>query len=371
MTTKMRLSDGIVDARSDTVTKPTPAMRQAMCDAIVGDDVLGDDFTVKALERKVADLFGFEAGVFTPSGTMANLLGIATHCDERGSEAIIGDKSHVHIYEQGGISSLMGVHSRTLANSANGELPLEDVRGAIRVIEDDHFPRTKVVCLENTQNKCGGKVLSQSYVASVAELCHSHGVALHMDGARIWNAVVAQGDVPIQDYLKGCDSASVCLSKAIGAPVGSVLLGTKDFARKAKRLRKAVGGSMRQAGVLAAAALEAINEIFPKIVEDHARAKRFASALESAQGLECMHPESNMVLVRITQPGLTAASMVKELEMSHGVLVLPTSESPPTIRVVFHHQVTDNGVERLVSGFRDSVLELATNPKLNEIMMSE
>lgn len=368
---KMQLSDGAVDARSDTVTKPTRAMREAMLDAVVGDNVLGDNPTVKALERKVSGLFGFEAGVFTPSGTMANLLGIATHCDERGSEAIIGDKSHVHVYEQGGMSSLMGVHSRTLANRPNGEIDIEDIKGAIRTIEDDHFPRTKVVCLENTQNKCGGKVLSQSYVAAVSELCHSHGVALHMDGARIWNAVVATGNVPINEYLRGCDSASVCLSKAIGAPVGSVLLGNAEFVRKAKRLRKAVGGSMRQAGVLAAAALEAINEIYPKIADDHRRANLFASSLRGAQGLECMSPESNMVLVRLTQPGITAAAMVKELEMSHGVLVLPTSELPPTIRVVFHHQITDGGVERLVSGFKESILDLAQDPKLTEIMMAD
>jgi len=366
----MRLSDGVVDARSDTVTKPTARMREAMARAEVGDDVLGDDRTVKALERKMATLFGFEAAVFTPSGTMANLLAVATWGDERGSEAIIGDKSHVHLYEQGGMSSLMGVHSRTLKNREDGTLALEDIRAAIRTVSDDHFPVTKVVTLENTQNKCGGKVLPVEYVREVGALCAAHGVKLHMDGARIWNALAASIDhVRIDHILQGCDSASICLSKAIGAPVGSVLLGDEAFVRKAKRLRKALGGSMRQVGVLAAAALEAIDEVFPKIAEDHERARAFANALQGATGLECATPESNLVLVRSTIPGITSEMLMRELEMSHGVLVLPTNQD--TIRVAFHHQITDAGVERLVSGFRESVLELARDPKLNEIMMSD
>jgi threonine aldolase len=369
MSFAMRLSDGVVDARSDTVTKPTDAMRRAMADAEVGDDVLGDDRTVKALEHKMASTFGFQAAVFTPSGTMANLLAIACWCDERGSEAIIGDKSHVHLYEQGGMSSLMGVHSRTLKNREDGTLALEDIRAAIRTVSDDHFPVTKVVALENTQNKCGGKVLPVDYVREVGALCAEHGVKLHMDGARIWNAMATIGNVRAEDFLRGCDSASVCLSKAIGAPVGSVLLGDEAFVRKAKRLRKALGGSMRQVGVLAAAALEAIDEVFPKITEDHERAKAFAAALQGATGLECATPESNLVLVRSTIPGITSDILMRELEMSHGVLVFPTNQD--TIRVAFHHQITDEGVERLITGFRESVLELARDPKLNEIMMSD
>ena len=364
---RQQLSDGVVDARSDTVTKPTEAMRAAMAAAVVGDDVLGDDPTVKALEHKMASMFNFEAGVFVPSGTMANLLAIATHCDERGSEAIIGDKSHVHVYEQGGMSSLMGVHSRTLANQPDGTLAIKDIKGAIRTISDDHFPVTKVVCLENTQNKCGGKVLSGEYVREVASLCQAHGVKLHMDGARLWNAIAALG-LATQEILAGCDSASICLSKAIGAPVGSVLLGNAEFVRKAKRLRKALGGSMRQVGVLAAAALEALNEVFPKLADDHARARSFASALVGAKGLECEAPMSNMVLVGITAPNVTSDALTRELEMAHGVLVLPTNAQ--TIRVVFHHQITDAGVQRLVNGFIESVLSLAQGDPLNEIMMS-
>lgn len=365
----MKLSDGVVDARSDTVTKPTDRMRDAMRDATVGDDVLGDDLTVKALELQVARAFGFASGLFCPSGTMANLLAVATHCDERGSEAIIGDRSHVHLYEQGGMSSLMGVHSRTIPNRADGTLHLDDLRGAIRTVSDDHFPVTKVICLENTQNKCGGKVLALEYVREVAALCKAHGVKLHMDGARIWNAATAYGSgVPMNEILQGCDSASVCLSKAIGAPVGSVLLGEPEFIRKARRLRKALGGGLRQVGVLAAAALEAISEVFPKLAEDHARARSFATALTGSPGLEVVPPESNMVLVRCTVPGITSAMLVRELEMSHGVLVLPTNAD--TIRVVFHHQVTDAGLERLIEGFRESVRQLASTDKLDEIMMS-
>lgn len=361
------LSDGVVDARSDTVTKPTANMRRAMADAVVGDDVLGDDATVKALERAMAKRFGFESAVYTPSGTMANLLAVATHCDERGSECICGDKSHVHLYEQGGMSSLMGVHSRTLANRDDGTIAIEDIKGAIRAVGDDHFPVTKVVCLENTQNKCGGKVLSREYVREVSALCKSRGVRLHMDGARIWNAIVSSG-IPTEEILEECDSASVCLSKAIGAPVGSVLLGETEFVRKAKRLRKALGGSMRQVGVLAAAALEAMTEVFPMLKDDHARARKFASALTGLNGLEVMTPDSNMVFVRITAPGVTCETFVAELEDNHGILVLPTSAD--TIRVVFHHQITDRAVERLISGFRESLSELARGSHVLDKLMS-
>ena len=370
MRSKMCLSPGVVDARSDTVTKPTPAMRDAMRDAIVGDDVLGDDLTVKQLEAKVAAIFGYPAAVFVPSGTMANLLAISTWCDERGSEVIVGSKSHVHLYEQGGIATIGGAHPRAVPNASDGTMALGDIEDAIRQVRDDHFPVTKAVCLENTHNKTGGKVLSCEYVRSVAALCAQFGVKVHMDGARIWNAAVALGKSP-GELVVGCDSVSVCLSKAIGAPVGSVLCGPVEFIQRAKRFRKALGGSMRQVGVLAAPALVAIDEVFPKLRSDHILAQSFAKSLAGAPGIECLAPDSNMVLVTVTVPGITADAVVRELEESHGVLVLPWSARPAMIRVVFHHQITQSDVERLVKGFRQSLEDLARDPKLDEIMMAE
>jgi len=367
----MKLSPGVVDCRSDTVTKPTEAMREAMRTAIVGDDVLGDDMTVKCLEQRVREAFGFEAAVFAPSGTMANLLAICTWCDERGSEVVLGDKSHVHLYEQGGMSQIGGAHARTVANDSEGAMRLEDLEDAIRSTRDEHFPVTKVVCLENTHNKCGGKVLSCEYVRSVSALCARKGVKLHMDGARIWNAAVALGKSP-RELVEGCDSVSVCLSKAIGAPVGSVLCGSADFIRRARRFRKALGGSMRQVGVLAAPALVALDEVYPKLYMDHARAKSFAHGLEGAHGLECAAPpQSNMVLVTLKVPGLTAEAVVHELEESHGILVLPWSSKPPMIRVVFHHQITDKDLARLIDGFRMAVQDLSRDPEMDEIMMGD
>ena len=345
-------------------------MRDAMRDAIVGDDVLGDDLTVKQLEAKVAAIFGYPAAVFVPSGTMANLLAISTWCDERGSEVIVGSKSHVHLYEQGGIATIGGAHPRAVLNASDGTMALEDIEDAIRQVRDDHFPVTKAVCLENTHNKTGGKVLSCEYVRSVAALCAQFGVKVHMDGARIWNAAVALGKSP-GELVVGCNSVSVCLSKAIGAPVGSVLCGPVEFIQRAKRFRKALGGSMRQVGVLAAPALVAIDEIFPKLRSDHILAQSFAKSLAGAPGIECLAPDSNMVLVTVTVPGITADAVVRELEESHGVLVLPWSARPAMIRVVFHHQITQSDVERLVKGFRQSLEDLARDPKLDEIMMAE
>ena len=235
------------DFRSDTVTRPTPEMRAAMAAAPVGDDVLGDDPTVIALEAEVAELLGFEAAVFVPSGTQSNLVGVMTHC-ARGDEYIVGQEAHTYRYEAGGAAVLGSVQPQPLNNAADGTIPLPDIEAAIKP-DDAHFARTRLIALENT---IGGRVLPAGYAAAVREIADAHGLAMHLDGARLWNAAVKQG-VPPRTIAQDFDSVSVCLSKGLGAPVGSVLCGGRDFIKEARRWRKMLGGGMRQAGIIAAA----------------------------------------------------------------------------------------------------------------------
>jgi len=252
-------------------------MRRAMAEAAVGDDVFGDDPTVKQLELEMAAIFGKEASVFVPSGTMGNLVAVGVHCEVRGSEFICGNLSHVHIYEQGGLATLMGAHPRAIANKNDGTMDLDEVRGAVRV-DDQHFPTTRVLCIEQTHNKCGGRVLPLEYVDKCGEFAREVGIKLHIDGARIWNAAAALGVSPGR-CVAAADSVSVCLSKGLGAPVGSVIVGTHEFIAKCRRLRKACGGTMRQAGVLAAAALMAMKEIHPVLHLDHVRMNELAAGV--------------------------------------------------------------------------------------------
>ena len=241
-----------VDLRSDTVTKPTPAMLEAMVSAPVGDDVYGEDPTVTRLEAIVAELAGKEAAVFVPSSTMGNLIAVLSHCG-RGDEMILGDQAHIHFYEQGGTAALGGVHPRTVPNRPDGTLALAEVEAAIRG-DNEHFPVSRLLCLETTHNRCGGVVLPVDYMDAAAAVAHRHGLGLHVDGARLWDAAVALGVSPAR-LLRGADSASLCLSKGLAAPVGSVVVGSAALIRKARRNRKLVGGGMRQAGVIAAAGI--------------------------------------------------------------------------------------------------------------------
>jgi threonine aldolase len=271
-----------IDLRSDTVTKPTPAMLEAMATAPVGDDVYGEDPTVTRLEAIVAELAGKEAAVFVPSGTMGNLIAVLSHCG-RGDEMILGDQSHIHFYEQGGTAALGGVHPRTLRNRADGTLDLREVEAAIRG-DNEHFPVTRLVCLETTQNRCGGVVLPLDYMDAAGELAHRHGLPLHVDGARLWNAAVQLGVSPAR-LLQGADSASLCLSKGLAAPVGSVVVGSAAFIRKVRRNRKVVGGGMRQAGVIAAAGIVAVTAMVERLADDHENARALARGLAEIEGL--------------------------------------------------------------------------------------
>ncbi|VAH50763.1 unnamed protein product [Triticum turgidum subsp. durum] len=271
----------VVDLRSDTVTKPSEAMRAAMAAAEVDDDVLGADPTAQRFEAEMARITGKEAALFVPSGTMGNLVSVLTHCDARGSEVILGDSSHIHMCENGGISTIGGVHPRTVRNNPDGTMDVDMIVAAIRHHIGAgalHYPTTRLICLENTHGRSGGKCLSVEYIDKVGEVAQSHGLKLHIDGARIFNASVALG-IPVDRLVRVADSVSVCLSKGLGAPVGSVIVGSKAFIDKARILRKTLGGGMRQVGVLCAAAYVAVRDNVGKLADDHRKAKVLAGLI--------------------------------------------------------------------------------------------
>jgi threonine aldolase len=283
------------DFRSDTVTRPSPEMRAAMAAAPVGDDVLGDDPTVNALEAEVAQLLGFEAAVFVPSGTQSNLVGMMTHCG-RGDECILGQEAHTYRLEGGGAAVLGSVQPQPLNNAVDGTIPLPDIEAAIKP-GDIHFARTRLIALENT---ICGRALPAGYTAAVREIADAHGLAMHLDGARLWNAAVKQGVQP-REIARGFDSVSVCLSKGLGAPVGSVLCGGRDFIKDARRWRKMLGGAMRQAGIVAAAGRYAIAHNIGRLAEDHEHAARLAAGLAKHATLAVSPAQTNMVYVDVPE----------------------------------------------------------------------
>jgi threonine aldolase len=344
-----------IDLRSDTVTLPTPAMREAMARAEVGDDVYGEDPTINRLEELAAGRMGKQAAVFVPSGTMGNLSAVLAHCG-RGDEAILGSKSHTFLYEAGGISALGGVHSRQVPNQPDGTLDLEDIEAAIRT-EDVHFPVTRLICLENTHNRCGGVSLSVDYTRAAGELAHRRGLLLHLDGARIFNAAVSQG-VEARELASPADSVTFCLSKGLSAPVGSVLCGSSEFIQRARRIRKQLGGGMRQAGVLAAAGIIALETMVDCLADDQRRARRLAQGLAAIPGiiLDPGSPHTNMVFCALadTVP-LNAAEAVASLAR-HGVKVGVVGGR--RFRLVTHFGITDEAVDRAVKAF-GTVLQAA------------
>lgn len=266
-----------IDLRSDTVTLPTPAMREAMYRAEVGDDVYGEDPTINRLEELAAECTGKEAALFVPSGTMGNAIAVLTHAG-RGRAVLVGDESHIYHYEAGGPSTLGGSPMWVIPNNADGTLDLERVQAGIADESDEHVAATALLCLENTHNRCGGKVLTPQQTSTLAALAHQHGVAVHVDGARIFNAAVAL-DMPVSRLVQDVDSLMFCLSKGLCAPVGSLLVGKKEFIRRARRTRKLLGGGMRQAGILAAAGIIALEQMVERLAEDHEHAQRLAQGL--------------------------------------------------------------------------------------------
>ena len=339
----------MIDLRSDTVTQPTPEMRMAMAEAAVGDDLFGDDPTVNQLQEMAAQKLGQQAGLFVASGTMGNLIAMLAHC-ERGDEVIMGTQSHTFLFEGGGLSALGGVHSCQMREQPNGALALEDVENALRDPGDDHQPRTRLITIENTHNHCGGTVQPAEYVRALADFAHERGLLLHLDGARIFNAAEAQG-VDVKALTGPVDSVTFCLSKGLCAPVGSVLCGSAAFITRARRIRKQLGGGMRQAGIIAAAGIVALERMVDRLGQDHVRAKKLADGLRTIPGLLVDDPSTNMVyfdLAAIVGPG------VAEIEagmQERGVLV--SGSGRRRFRFVTHYWIDDAGVETAICALRD------------------
>jgi threonine aldolase len=338
----------IIDLRSDTVTQPTPAMRSAMAQAVVGDDVYGEDPTINRLQEMGAAMLGKEAGLFVPSGTMGNLVATLSHCG-RGDEVILGTKAHTFLFEAGGISALGGVHSCQIPNQPDGTLDLEDIREAIRP-DNIHDPITRLITLENTHNRCGGVALTADYTRSVGELTHQHGLRLHLDGARIFNAAVSLG-TPASTLAEPADSVTFCLSKGLCAPVGSVLCGSKEFIHQALRIRKQLGGGMRQAGVLAAAGIVALETMVDRLADDHRRAKALAKGLSTLPHLvlDPGSPYTNMIFLSLAETSPSTPARLIELLAQNGIRVGQVSQR--RFRLVTHYWIDDPAIEKVVSAF--------------------
>jgi len=332
------MPDRLVDLRSDTITKPTPGMRQAMAEAEVGDDVFGDDPTVNALEQRVAEILGKEAALFVASGTMANQVAVRVHT-RPGDEMLVDGNAHVYWYEGGGSAALSGVTCKLLPG-VRGIFCVEDVRSALRPA-DVHFPRPSLLCFENTHNRGGGSVWPIETVAEIAAFARNNGIGTHMDGARLWNAALA-GGVAEADIARHVDSVSVCFSKGLGAPVGSALAGTREFVYQARRVRKQFGGGMRQAGIIAAGALYALEHHRERLADDHANARRLADGIVDLPGVELDPSTVETNIVCFHTPGRPAANVVASLAEA-GVLVL--APGPDTIRAVASLAVSRDDID--------------------------
>lgn len=331
-----------IDLRSDTVTRPVAAMREAMSRADVGDDVYGDDPTVNALQARLADELGFEAGLFVPSGTQSNLLALMSQC-ERGDEYLVGMEAHTYKYEGGGAAVLGSIQPQPIVQADDGTLPLASVAAAIKPV-DPHFARTRLLCLENTWH---GRALPLEYFAQARALCDEKRLALHLDGARLYNAAVASS-VPARAIALHFDSVSVCLSKGLGAPVGSVLLGSRALIEKARRWRKVAGGGWRQAGLLAAAGLYALDHHIDRLADDHARARQLAAGLSELAELTVLGQHTNMVFIEVPVERLPALS--EHLQAAGITLAIGHS---PRLRLVTHLDIDDNAITRTLAAFRE------------------
>ena len=358
-----------IDLRSDTVTQPSLNMRKSVLYCDVGDDVYGEDKTICLLEEKVATMFGKESALFFPTGTMCNLAAILTWCPNRGSEIIVGDKSHIFLYEQSGASQFGGVSYKTIPNLDNGSMDIENIRLSIRD-NDIHEPTTSLICIENTHNACGGQVLSINYLENLNTLAKKMNIPIHLDGARIWNALIYLKKKP-DEIAEYCDSMSVCLSKGLGAPVGSLLIGTKYFIGKARRVRKALGGGMRQVGILGAMGLEALNNFYNDVLQkDHEICKQIAETIKLLPAFQLKYKVvTNIIFMKIIlynhswnqeMIGEKIYSMLKE----KGILVSVWTND--TIRIVLHKNINNSDVEHIILSLKEiSSLLININKYLN------
>lgn len=333
----------MIDLRSDTVTRPTDAMRQAMANAEVGDDQYGEDPTVTRLEELAARMLGKDAAVFVASGTMGNLAALLAHCG-RGDEIIMGDECHIFWYESGGAAALGGMPFSLVPNRASGELDLDVVRQRIRARRPG-YPPTGVICVENTQNRCGGTVVPVEHLAELREIADEHGIPVHMDGARIFNAA-AGSDTPVERIASYADTVQFCLSKGLAAPVGSLVAGSEEFIQRARAARKILGGAMRQSGVIAAAGLVALESMVERLPEDHRRARRLAEALAEIDGIaiDLEAVQTNIVIFK-TEPAVEQSAFVERMK-ANGVLV--SNYGTRGVRMVTHYQVDDAAIDHAI-----------------------
>ena len=337
----------LIDLRSDTVSKPSEAMRQAMATAEVGDDVFGDDPTVNQLEKRAAAMTGKDDALYVPSGTMGNLIAVLTHT-KPGDEILLGDQSHIFQYELGGAARLAGVITRTLTNRPDGTLDAAEILAAART-ENLHSPGSKLLCLENTHNRCGGAALPLRAMDELTSTAHSLGMAVHLDGARVFNAAAALG-VPVSRVARDCDSVSFCLSKGLGCPVGSVLCGSKEFIEAARRNRKMLGGGMRQVGILAAAGLFALEHNVTRLAEDHANAKMLADGLRELSVFRPNVPETNIVVADVLRGDLN-----DWLRTFQKAGVLAVGFGPQRMRLVTHINISRADIDEALHRIRDAV----------------
>lgn len=331
-----------VDLRSDTITRPTQAMRDAGLRAPVGDDVMGDDPTVNALQSRLAAELGFESGLFVASGTQSNLLALMAHC-ERGDEYLVGSEAHTYKYEGGGAAVLGSIQPQPIPQSADGTLPLDLVAKAIKPLGDPHFAISRLLALENTW---AGRVLPRDYIQRAGELARSRGLGFHLDGARLYNAAIAEGIEP-REITRHFDSVSICFSKGLGAPIGSMLLGSNLLIDRARRWRKVVGGGWRQAGLLAAMANHALDHHVQRLADDHRRASELAQGLRGVRGVAVEGPHTNMVF--ITVPAESVPALDAHLRARHIRLAI----SKPEVRLVTHLDINDDGVRRTIAAFAE------------------
>ncbi len=336
----------VIDLRSDTVTQPSPAMRRAMAEAEVGDDVYGEDPTVNRLEALTAEMLGKEAALFVPSGTMGNLIAQLVHCG-RGDEVLVGDQAHTFLYEAGGSAVVGGIHPRTIRTNEDGTLPLDEVRDALRP-DNEHFPRSKLLVLENSHNRKGGRALPLAYLQGARALADEVGIGLHCDGARLWNAAVALGRSPAE-MAAPFDSLSVCLSKGLAAPVGSLVVGSQPFVAQARRARKLLGGGMRQAGIIAAAGIVALTEMQERLADDHDNARLLAEGLEAA-GYHVPHVvETNLVIFEQPEDGRSPAAR-SDAWRERGLLINPIGGK--RFRAVTHYGIERADIQRALDVVR-------------------
>jgi threonine aldolase len=339
----------IIDLRSDTVTLPTPAMRDAFYKAELGDDVYGEDPTTNHLQEMAAERVAMEAALLVPSGTMGNLICALSHC-ARGEEVILGDMSHMFLNEAGGMSALGGIFPHLVPNQPDGTLRLEDIEAAIRG-DNIHFPRTRLICLENTHNRCNGSPLPPAYIDSVVSLAKRYGLRVHLDGARLFNAAVALG-VDVKQLTHGIDSLMFCLSKGLSAPVGSLVCGSREFVSEALRIRKALGGGMRQTGVIAAAGAVALDQMINRLPEDHANARRLAEGIAEIPGLsiDLDRVQTNIIFFDLLGGRLSAKQLMTRLGQK-GIKFLLTG--PSRFRMVTHYGINSEDITSTLASMRE------------------